>query len=208
MKRDPFKLYTEYFVQRDFERQGLFELLAQTYKIKRALYPGSYVHVTPSFVFPVTTYIDSDKPAARFFSNPGLVEFVSERKLYTETPTLNFYPADYREPVPERAGTYDLLISQYAGFVSQPCKRYLRTGGILVANDSHGDAAMAHLDPDYEFIAAISRGNRKYKLDTGSLEQYFMPKQKRIFTRRDFELAQKGVTYTKSADNYVFRRVH
>ncbi len=37
----------------------------------------------------------------------------------------------------------DLIISQYAGFVGQETKRYLKEGGILLCNDSHGDATLA-----------------------------------------------------------------
>ena len=39
-------------------------------------------------------------------------------------------------------GRVDVLLSQYAGFISEPCKGYLRAGGVLVANNSHGDARL------------------------------------------------------------------
>ncbi|MFX0037200.1 MAG: hypothetical protein ACFE9I_16330 [Candidatus Hermodarchaeota archaeon] len=40
----------------------------------------------------------------------------------------------------------------YAGFVSQSCKEYLKVGGILLTNNSHGNASMAYIDDDYQFI--------------------------------------------------------
>ena len=34
-------------------------------------------------------------------------------------------------------------------------ERYLKVGGILAVNNSHGDAGLASIDPDYEFIGVI-----------------------------------------------------
>jgi hypothetical protein len=41
----------------------------------RVLYPGSFVDVAASFVFPAVTYVDSDGRAAKFFDD---VEGVDE----------------------------------------------------------------------------------------------------------------------------------
>lgn len=53
----------------------------------------------------------------------------------------------------------DLIISQYAGFVGQATKVYLKKGGILLCNDSHGDATLAYCDSDYEFVGVINLNN-------------------------------------------------
>jgi hypothetical protein len=146
MRNNPLKLYNEYFVERDFERLDLFQLLAEKYGIKSALYPGSFVHITPSFVYPVTTYVDTDKRAKTFFDDVSVRDFVAKRKTYAEEAKITFYPQDYRTQINEIVERFDLLISQYAGFVSQYCKRYLKIGGVLLVNNSHGDASstMAH----------------------------------------------------------------
>jgi len=54
----------------------------------------------------------------------------------------------------------DLIISQYAGFVGQATKKYLKTGGILLCNDSHGDATLARFDHDFEFIGVMGMDNK------------------------------------------------
>lgn len=54
---NPLQLYKEHFVDKQFERLQLFLLLNALYTIKSVLYPGSFVHMTPSFVFPKTVLI-------------------------------------------------------------------------------------------------------------------------------------------------------
>lgn len=72
----------------------------------------------------------------------------------------------------------DLIISQYAGFVGQATKKYLNTGGILLYNDSHGDATLSRFDNDFEFIGVIGKNNRI--IDT-KLDDYFvLPRSKNI----------------------------
>ena len=66
--------------------------------------------------------------------------------------TLFDLSISYTAGFAEAEKSFDLLISQYAGFVSQHCKKYLKIGGILLVNNSHGDASMAKLDDDYKFV--------------------------------------------------------
>jgi len=101
-----------------------------------------------------------------------------------------------------------LLISQYAGFVSQYCKKYLKPGGLLVANNSHGDASMASLDRSFEFIAVIYYSNKTYRFTTRSLDQYFIPKKKNFkVTKEHLEKSMKGIGYTKTASAYLFKKI-
>jgi len=60
------KLYNQYFVEKSFERKDLFEALQIMYGCRSALYPGSFIHITPSFIFPEVIYVDSDTPAKKF----------------------------------------------------------------------------------------------------------------------------------------------
>jgi hypothetical protein len=207
VKKDLLKLYDEYFVARDFERLDLFQLLADKYGIQRALYPGSFVHITPSFVYPITSYVDSDKRAKKFFNDAALQEFVAERKRYSQPAQFSFHAMDYQQAIDEKEESFDLLISQYAGFVSQPCKRYLRVGGLLLANNSHGDASMAFLDEDYGLTAVILGRNGHYRLSKSNLDKYFVPKSSRPITKAYLEESQRGVGYKKSASMYLFERV-
>lgn len=145
MTRDAASLYNEYYAQPSDERLGLFTLMAERFGCRSALYPGSFDHVTPAFVFPRTCFVDMDSEAARFFADPGLSELVAQRKVYEEGASVRFFAADYEGGLAEAEASFDLLISLNAGFVSQHCKRYLKVGGVLLVNNLHGDASMAWL---------------------------------------------------------------
>ncbi len=203
---DPPPLYTKYHIDRDYEMVELFENLASRFDIRNALYPGSFVHVTPSLVFPRVVYVDSTKKAPAFFKDPGVLVFIKERKTYPGDPELLFYPQDYTKPFPEPEASFDLLISLYAGFVSQAGKPYLRSGGILLANSSHGDVSMASIDPDYEFIGVINRRGNRYLFSEKNLDAYFVPKRDVQVTRDLLTRTGRGLGYTKSASFYLFRK--
>lgn len=186
---------------------GLFALMAEHYPTHSALYAGSFTHVTPAFVFPNTCFVDMDKRAARFFADPAVLDLVRDHKTYTEEPVVHFHHGDYAKGFEEDEEAFDLLISQYAGFVSQGCKGYLKRDGYLLANNSHGDAGMAFIDPDYQLVAVINRRGEKFSLSEKDLDAYFIPKKDIEITREYLESIGRGVGYTKSAFSYVFKRV-
>lgn len=197
---------------RDFEsglgdRLGLFASLAATFPISHVLYPGSYVDLSPSFVFRSVVYVDTDRRAKRFFADQPLVEeLVSERKQYDGAFDVTFHDADYTSDLAEPEASFDLLISLWAGFVSRACTRYLRPGGWLLANNSHGDAGMVSLDKDYQLVAAVNARAGGYKLTTSALDDYFVSKKAMKVTRELLTRTGRGVAYTKSPTAYVFQR--
>lgn len=206
MKRDALALYRKYHLERADERLGMFEILAKQYDIERILYPGSFVHVTPSFVFSSATYVDMERRAKDFFEAPALQELIAERKIYPQAAQVQFHHQDYTAGLPECDESFDLLISQYAGFVSTYGKRYLKIGGWLLANNSHGDAGMAHLDDDYEFVGVIKRRGDKFRHSGAKLADYFVPQKDLPVTKEYLEKTQRGVGYRKSAFAYLFMR--
>ena len=203
------KLHNKYYKDRGDERLGLFELVAQRFNIQRALYAGSYVHVAPSFFIPEVVYVDSDKKAKKaFLEMPAIVDFIRERKEYESDPKIIFHGLSYTSDFGEAEQSVDLLISQYAGFISQHCKKYLKIGGILLVNNSHGDASMAKLDDDYKFVGAINHRNGRYRLIDENLESYFVPKKKDLEITKEFlEKHQRGIGYVKTGSVYLFERV-
>ena len=207
MARNAASLYTEYYAQPGAERLGLFTLMAERFGCRSALYPGSFDHVTPTFVFPLTCFVDMDSEAARFFADPSLRDLIAQRKVYAEGTTLRFFAADYEEGLAEADESFDLLISLNAGFVSLHCKRYLKVGGALLVNNLHGDASMARLDPDYALVGAISRRGERFRLIETDLSSYFVPKRDLEVTREYLERTRRGVAFTKRAFAYAFRRV-
>lgn len=200
-------LYHKYHLDRVDERLEMFEFLAKHFTIERVLYPGSFVHVTPSFIFPKVTYVDMDQRAKQFFTKQELQNLISEYKTYSQEAHVQFHYQDYTKCLPECEESFELLISQYAGFISQYCKRYLKISGWLLANNSHGDASMAHLDNDYELVAVVNRRGDKFSFSVNKLEEYFVPKKNMLVTKEYLEKIQRGIGYRKSAFAYVFRRV-
>jgi hypothetical protein len=206
-KKNPLSLYHRYYSERDNEGLDLFQLLADKYRITSALYPGSYTHVTPSFVFPKAAYVDSDKQALIFFSDPRIYNFINRRKLYVQDAQVRFHPVSYTRDFEEKDGSFDLLISLYAGFISLYCKRYLKIGGVLLVNNSHGDAGMASLDDAYSLIGVVNRRAGNHVVSEKNLDLYFVPKAGVAVTREYLESIKRGIGYKKSAWAYLFRRV-
>jgi hypothetical protein len=203
-------LYTKYHSSRDDERRGLFEIARHDFGVLRGLYPGCFVHVTPSFFIKRMVYVDSDDRARRFFESGDARALVQRQRTYDAEPEMAFLHRDYTDPLP-LAAAFDLILSQYAGFVSMHTKRHLRSGGILIVNNSHGDAGLAHNDPDFELIAVIKRRGARFTLSTQDLDAYFVPKTKPVPEDRDEARAYllalgRGVGYVKSAADYVFRK--
>jgi hypothetical protein len=69
-------------------------------------------------------YLDSDARAKRSFGDGTAQEIVNARRSYKEASRFEFVDQDYSLPLPIEDESVDLLISQYAGFVSDSCARY------------------------------------------------------------------------------------
>ncbi len=202
------ELYKKYFIDNEFERLHLFELLRDTYQIKSAIYLGSFVHITPAFFYPKTAFIDSDRRVKQFFEDKEVRQMVIKNKQYREDPEIFVAQQNYEKPLPIEVESFDLLISQYAGFVSQAGKNLLKNNGILLANNSHGDAAMAHVDPEYELIAVVNHTKDTWRISTSDLDSYFTPKKGLHPTKSEIQASMKGIGYTKVANNYIFKKVN
>jgi hypothetical protein len=196
--------YNKYFISRQFERLDLFELLKDKYAIKKALYLGSHIHITPSLVFPEVVYVDSYQKFKKMVESEEAINFINENKQYSAASKYGFVKANYNNEL-EIGNDFDLLISQYAGFVSQAGKQYLKKGGILVANNSHGDATMAHLDQEFELIAVANHTNDKWRISDKELEKYFVRKDGKKDSKTELLKSGKGPGYKKSAANYIFK---
>ncbi len=203
------ELYQKWFIDRQFERADLFLALVKKYKIKSVLYPGSFIHITPSFFIPRAYYVDSDQKAKRFFAKEDEVnELILKNKKYEEAPKITFFGQDYFKLLDIKEGSIDLLVSQYAGPISQACKKYLKKSGHLLVNNSHADAGIAALDADYKLVGVIKLLNTKEVISENKLDDYFHPK-KNLKPSIDYLMKQgKGIGYTKTAMSYVFEKCH
>ena len=179
------------------DRHQLYQTIQDHFQINTGLYPGSHIDITPSYYVNHMMYVDQFKGTIKFFKQKD--EILDAIKQFNNKATFDFYPQDYNQPLPIK--NVDLIISLYAGFVGQATKHYLRIGGILLANDSHGDASLAYLDDAYQLIAVMHH----HRITTKNLDQYFIP-VKRIDLLKIHE-TMKPPAYQTHATYYIFRKI-
>ena len=190
------------------DRWRLFRAIESAIEASTVLYPGSYVDIAPSFVFPSVTYIDSDKRTPGFFTDvDGLREIIAMHAGAPPDPVFRFVHGDYTHDLDLPQQGFDLLVSLYAGFVSEHCTDYLKLGGTLLVNSSHGDAAMASIDPRYQLAGAVESRSGGYRVRTDDLDEYLVPRSTIEINSAMLHKRGKGVAYTRSAFAYLFARV-
>jgi len=190
------------------DRHGLFAAVADAVDVKTVLYPGSYVDIAPSLIWPSVTYVDIDRRAEQFFADhDGVNEALVERGVDSDLHDVRFIPGDYTKDLNLAEDSFDLLVSLYAGFISEHCTRYVRPDGFLLVNPSHGDAAMASIDGRYRLRAVVVSRSRRYSVRTNELETYLVPKRAIEVTVELLHDTGRGVAYTKSPFAYLFERI-
>lgn len=190
------------------DRRRLFAAVADVVDVETVLYPGSYVDITPSLIWPSVTYVDIDRRADQFFTDGhGVQELLIENGNEAGRRDVRFVHSDYSHDLALDECSVDLLVSLYAGFISEHCAKYLRTGGILLVNPSHGDAAMAALDTRYQLYGALLSEAECYRIETDELDRYLVPKRDVDITIESLHESGRGVVYTKSPFAYLFQRV-
>lgn len=185
----------EDYVARIGDRTPVYSAVRDLVGDGPVLYPGSYLDVAPLEVWSDVMFVDQDR---------GYVRRV--RALEEVPPGARFVVADYREPIPGvEDESFALLVSLYAGPVSVHCTRYLRLGGHLLANNSHGDASLAVLDPRYRLVAVQPRAGAA--LRTSDLAEFVEPRQPDRLTVAAVLGSGRGAAFRRTAAYYVFRRV-
>lgn len=190
------------YVDKIGNRKNIYKIVKDTFDLKSAIYPGSYIDIVPSLILEEVTYIDNFKKANTFFKQKNeIVKYIEENKEYSNPSYINFIYDDYSKV--SNIEMVDLIISQYAGFVGQETKQFLKIGGILLANDSHGDATLAYLDESYQFIATLDNDI----INFDNLEKYFFLSRKRMINLSEVSEKQKGPKYINNAQNYIFKKI-
>ncbi len=190
------------------DRRRLFEAVGRAVDARRTLYPGSYVDIAPSFVFPSVTYVDTDDRAAAFFADRSGVDAIIERHVGApHGRDVRFVHGDYTADLDLEPASFDLLVSLYAGFVSESCTDYLRVGGALLVNSSHGDAAMASIDDRYRLLSVVKARDGEYRLSSDHLENHLVPKVAVDLTPEYLHARGRGIAYITAPFAYLFERV-
>ncbi|WP_061964332.1 hypothetical protein [Demequina aurantiaca] len=190
------------------DRSPLFAEIARTWAPKRALYAGSYVDLSPATAIPAVTFLDMDRRAAKYFADGALVASELERHVPPAlAPEVDFVHGDYTAPLACQEGSFDLLISLFAGPVWDHCQRYLAPGGLLLANASHGDASIAGLDARLQLVGVVQRDADQWSLADTSLDEYLIPKRPELADADLIRADGRGLQYTRPAWAYLFRLV-
>ena len=193
--------------QHETDRFRLFSAVREGVPGETALYPGSFVDIAASAVYPSVTYVDTDKRTPRFFADiEGIAEILASMGGDGDH-SVGFIHADYRHNLGIDHESFDLLVSLYAGFVSEHCTQYLKVGGTLLVTSSHGDAAMASIDPRYTLSGVVLSRSGNYRVRTEHLGSYLVPKQAVEITQDMLHELGRGIGYTKSPFAYLFTRV-
>lgn len=207
MKTKTRKLWTEQD-RHPGDRQRLFTAVVDAVAAESALYPGSFVDLAASFVLDDVTYVDIDKRAAAFFGDEEGVRELIEEHGGPATASVRFLHQDYADPLALPKKTeFDLLISLYAGFVSEHCTGWLRIGGTLLVHPSHGDVAMASLDERYILAGVVNARNGEYRVERTNLDSYLWPRRPTEITVESLHASGRAIGYTKSPFAYLFERV-
>ncbi|WP_156905530.1 hypothetical protein [Maritalea myrionectae] len=82
----------------------------------------------------------------------------------------------------------------------------MRIGGKLLVNSSHGDAALAALDPRFELIGVVTSSGGKYRVSDRNLNSYMVPKKQQMISADSIKVSGRGIAYTKSPFAYLFER--
>ena len=199
------KLYRQYFIDKSDERRKLFKELKLIFSPQNGIYPGSFVHITPSFFINNMTYIDSDKRILKFFKDENLYRYIDINKTYDEKPLFNGFQADYNSNLPIEEECFDIMFSFYAGFISQSCKKYLKDDSVLVCNNSHGDASIAFTDSDYSLISVIKRSGDKFRIVDDNLSTYFKKKDGTPIDKEKVFKRMIGENFIKKGYAYIFK---
>ncbi len=191
-ENEKFDLYNKYYVDKNYELIWLWSLLESKFKIKNVLYPGSYVQVSPSKVFDNVTYIDSDKKAIKFFKAIETKELFGNKYL--------FIGKDYNNDLKLNV-QYDLIISLYAGFVKDNNIKYLKKGGIIIANNSHNDAINMRINTEVKLIGVIL----DKKIISTNLDKYLIVKDNNKLNEFKDKKHMKTLEMEVEAKYYIFK---
>jgi hypothetical protein len=199
-------LYKKYYGSIQFDRANLFKLIKETYNCSEVLYPGCFIHITPSFFFPHVVYVDRNPDAVKFFADmDGVLQFINHNKNYKRTPYVRFIAQDYTTAMPLEDRQFDLVLSLYAGGISRVCKKYLKIGGILLTHNFQNEAGDAAADASLQLIAAIRFHKKAYTLIEDSPDTILSLRGK-AKTKRVLKQTSSGVECSENEDYFIFRR--
>ena len=151
------------------------KLIKNNYLIEKVLYPGCWIHLTPSLIFSHVVYVDSFSKMETNLSDPKLLEYIGYNSEDYGESIIKVHNEDYRNEIDEEINSFDLLISLSSGFVSKYCAKYLKKNGILFVNNEHYDAMHAFVDEKFTLVGVFTSKSKLIKKEKLT-ESYFQTK--------------------------------
>lgn len=200
------EIYRDYVVAHGLERPALLESLhAKLGEAVSVLYPGCFVHLTPSFYFQHVVYVDRSDFARSFFADAEDVQhLVNAHRRYRQRPFVRFLAHDFTTDLPVAENSFDLVLALYAGGISRACTRYLREGGLVVSNDHQGDAGEAAELSTLSLMAVMTESRGKVQYIDSDLDGYLKAARP---SARPRPAPSSNRKYQRSAGYYVFRKL-
>jgi len=140
--------YKLYYLGKYDPTLHIFHYLSQTYEINNVVYPGSFIHLAPSYSFSNVTYIDVYENIGDFFEQDDVKKYVDLHKIYDEKTSIIYRNESYMTS----QGKFDLMISSNAGSISMDCINLLKQGGLLLVNNGNNDADNAFENECYTYL--------------------------------------------------------
>ena len=195
-------LYRKHYTELQFERAGLFDLVQQSFHSNQALYPGSFVHITPSLYFPHVVYIDRRPDVQTFFADlEGVSQFIERNKYYRRSAYIRFIAQDFAAPLPLLPDSFDLLISIFAAGAAEACQRYLKPDGLLLTNRRQEGTANY-----FELLYAILFRSGKYRIVEGEQAVQLAASSDSKRTGRDLRQGERGFQYNENEIYFLFKK--
>lgn len=186
------------------DRSTLFSAIRDAWAPSSALYLGSYLDLSPSTAIPEVTYVDTDRRVAKFFGNEELLANQLRGRCHPGG-TTEYLQCDYTSELPLKPRSFDLLISLFSGPVWDTGSRYVADEGLFLANNSHGDASLAALDPRLRLVAAVTQDGDVYRLEQEDLGTHLVPKNPDHADPDRIRNQGRGIAFVRMAFAYVFR---
>ena len=173
------------------------KVIQNMYDLKKVLYPGCWIHLTPSLVFPFVVYVDFFAKMESMLNDPELIQYIQKHSKTKVKPIIKFHKADYRDGINEEKASFDLLISLSSGFVSQYCRKYLKKKGLLFVNNEHYDATKAYVDKNFLPIGVFTFDGKLIQQNNAILEYFLTKKDQVINSEMVLENSKKSPSKAK-----------
>ncbi|MCA9947184.1 MAG: class I SAM-dependent methyltransferase [Anaerolineales bacterium] len=195
--------YKKQYVDIGFERAELFKTIARRFACTDVLYPGCSTHITPSFFFPHVVYVDQSPAVAKFFADfEPIQSFVNRKKQYKRRAYIRFIAQDYTGSLDLQDESFDLLISLYAGSVSQACKGYLKPGGLLLTNHHQDNVTEALNDACFHLKSVVRHTKGGYRFFDEELDAFLPSDRNEVKVKNYLKSTSRGAQYREEVDHY------